>query len=58
MAEGKGICDRWLEKKKGYLNFVEDMGRKPELSILKRIDKTKEYCKDNCKWKRIRRKNA
>jgi hypothetical protein len=45
------ICKRWMEPNKGYLNFIEDVGRKPEgLSVFKRIDKTKEYCKENCKW--------
>lgn len=58
MVEGKGVCDRWREPRKGYINFLEDMGRKPAACILKRIDKNKEYCKDNCKWKRIRGKNA
>ena len=51
------ICKRWKEPRKGYMNFLEDMGRKPASCILKRIDKTKEYCKENCKWKRIRKNN-
>ena len=34
MTKEKGpitkICDRWLEKPNGYLNFKEDMGERPE----------------------------
>lgn len=45
------ICPRWTEKDKGYLNFLEDMGRKPLKSRLTKLDKTKRYDKENCYWK-------
>lgn len=47
---GKGIkvCERWEES---FENFYEDMkeGYSDELSI-DRIDGTKGYCKENCRW--------
>jgi hypothetical protein len=46
---GKGIkvCERWNK----YVNFLEDMGRKPGLEYtLDRIDSSKGYSKDNCRW--------
>jgi hypothetical protein len=47
-AIGIDVCDRWKES---FLNFIEDMGDKPspDLSI-ERIDNSKGYCKENCKW--------
>lgn len=33
-----------------FLNFLEDMGERPEGMTLDRIDGTKDYSKDNCKW--------
>lgn len=47
---GKGIvvCDRWRES---IENFIEDMGRRPSIKYtLDRIDSSKGYCKENCRW--------
>lgn len=46
-AVGIGYCDRW-EK---FENFLEDMGERPSRDYsLDRIDGTKGYSKENCRW--------
>lgn len=57
-AKGVTVCDRWLGGY-GFRNFLEDMGPKPKygktkggafLYTLDRIDSSKGYFPDNCRW--------
>ncbi|MDR2219743.1 MAG: hypothetical protein LBE24_04090 [Methylobacillus sp.] len=44
--KGIRVCDRWMI----YENFVADMGNAPDGFTLGRIDGSKGYCPENCRW--------
>lgn len=44
--KGIRVCDRW----KKFANFYEDMGDPPDSMSIDRIDGSKGYFKDNCRW--------
>lgn len=46
-GSGIDICDSWYNS---FERFLEDMGERPEGMTLDRIDNSKGYFKENCKW--------
>lgn len=45
------VCERWTNKELGYKNFLEDIGRRPDVRYkFFRLDKTKGFNKENCAW--------
>lgn len=45
-AKGIAVCHRWSD----FSAFLADMGERPEGMTLDRIDGSKGYSKDNCRW--------
>lgn len=45
------ICDKWLDKKEGFKNFIQDLGYKPTPKhTLDRINPYGNYEPSNCRW--------
>lgn len=53
-AKGVTVCDRWLN----FKNFLSDMGERPDGHTIDRVDGTKGYSPDNCRWSTYKEQTA
>lgn len=49
-ARGVRVCNRWRD----FENFLADMGERPKDTSIDRIDGSRGYDPDNCRWANIR----
>jgi len=51
--KGIVVCKEW----DSFDQFLKDMGERPENTSIDRIDSSKGYYKENCKWSTVREQN-
>ena len=57
-GRGITICERWLDKENGFVNFLKDMGERPSKDhSLDRIDNDGNYTPENCQWSTYEEQN-
>ena len=48
-AAGVKVAERWLGPS-GYVNFLDDMGERPEGTSIDRLNSSGDYTPENCRW--------
>ena len=54
-GNGITVCDRW---ECSFEDFLSDMGKRPDKTTIGRLDGTKGYCPENCRWETIDQQNS
>lgn len=58
-GRGISVCDRWMDSKSGFINFINDMGRKPtpNHTLDRYPNNNGNYEPTNCRWATTQQQN-